>query len=119
MTLGNMRHLGVHRLVASCLRDACRHQGLIDVSKYPDVVCQQGRVRQVRCASPHRRAAKLERTAATREPDWQDVAVASALTDPKPTDSDLVRYKKNNSKINEPKGVNPGEISPSEVVIFE
>jgi len=31
MTLGNMRHLGVHRLIASCLQDACRHQGLIDV----------------------------------------------------------------------------------------
>ena len=36
MTLGNMRHLGVQRLVATCLVDACRHQGLIDVSKYPD-----------------------------------------------------------------------------------
>jgi hypothetical protein len=35
MTLGNMRHLGVQRLVATCLKDACRHQGLIDVSKYP------------------------------------------------------------------------------------
>ena len=32
MTLGNMRHLGVQRLVASCLNDACRHEGLIDVS---------------------------------------------------------------------------------------
>jgi hypothetical protein len=36
MTLGNMRHLGVHRLVATCLSDACRHQGLINVSNYPD-----------------------------------------------------------------------------------
>ena len=36
MTLGNMRQLGVQRLVATCLNDACRHQGLIDVSKYPD-----------------------------------------------------------------------------------
>jgi hypothetical protein len=36
MTLGNMRHLGVQHLVATCLNDACRHQGLIDVSKYPD-----------------------------------------------------------------------------------
>jgi hypothetical protein len=35
MTLGNMRALGVQRLVASCLIDACRHQGLIDVSGYP------------------------------------------------------------------------------------
>jgi len=36
MTLGNMRALGVQRLIASCLKDACRHQGLIYVSKYPD-----------------------------------------------------------------------------------
>jgi hypothetical protein len=38
MTLDNMRHLGVQRLVATCLNDACRHQGLIDVSKHPDDV---------------------------------------------------------------------------------
>ena len=36
MTLGNMRHLGVQHLIAACLSDACRHQRLIDVSKYPD-----------------------------------------------------------------------------------
>jgi hypothetical protein len=34
MTLGNMRALGVQNLIASCLNDACRHQALIDVSKY-------------------------------------------------------------------------------------
>jgi hypothetical protein len=36
MTLGNMRALGVKQLVAYCLRDECRHVGLINVSKYPD-----------------------------------------------------------------------------------
>ena len=30
-----MRELGVTRLIASCLNDACRHVALIDVSKYP------------------------------------------------------------------------------------
>jgi hypothetical protein len=35
MTLGNMRELGVQRLIASCLNDACRHTALIDVSNYP------------------------------------------------------------------------------------
>jgi hypothetical protein len=35
MTLGNMRDLGVQRLVASCLNDACQHTALIDVSKHP------------------------------------------------------------------------------------
>ena len=32
MTLGNMRELGVLRLIASCMSDACRHTALIDVS---------------------------------------------------------------------------------------
>jgi len=27
MNLGNMGRLGVHHLIASCLNDACRHQG--------------------------------------------------------------------------------------------
>jgi len=36
MTLGNMRALGVQRLIASCLNSSCRHDGLIEVSKYPD-----------------------------------------------------------------------------------
>jgi hypothetical protein len=35
MTLGNMRQLGVQRLVAYCLNPSCRHEGLIDASKYP------------------------------------------------------------------------------------
>ena len=34
-TLGNMRELGVQRLMASCLNDACRHTALIDVTSYP------------------------------------------------------------------------------------
>ena len=36
MTLGNMHHLGVQRLVAHCLNPSCLHEGLTDVSKYPD-----------------------------------------------------------------------------------
>jgi hypothetical protein len=36
MTLGNMRHRGVQRVVAYCLNPSCRHEGLIDVSKYPE-----------------------------------------------------------------------------------
>jgi hypothetical protein len=35
MTLGNMRHLGVHHLIATCLTCVLT-SGLIDVSKYPD-----------------------------------------------------------------------------------
>jgi hypothetical protein len=36
MTLGNIRRLGVHRLVACCLNPSCRHEGLIDVSQFSD-----------------------------------------------------------------------------------
>ena len=35
MTLGNTRDLGVKRLIASCLNDACRHTALIEVWSYP------------------------------------------------------------------------------------
>jgi hypothetical protein len=38
MTLGNMREQGVQHLIAFCHNDACRHQAIIDVSKYPDDV---------------------------------------------------------------------------------
>ena len=35
MDLANMRRQGVRSLIAYCLNDACRHQGIIDVSSYP------------------------------------------------------------------------------------
>jgi hypothetical protein len=50
MTLGNMRHLGVHRLVASCLNPSCRHEGLIDVSKFADDVEGPSFSKKVVCA---------------------------------------------------------------------
>jgi hypothetical protein len=34
MTLGNVRELGAHHLIAFCLNDGCHHQALIDVSSY-------------------------------------------------------------------------------------
>jgi len=35
MTLGNMRELGVQRLLVSCLNQACGHEVVFDVSSYP------------------------------------------------------------------------------------
>ena len=69
MTLGNMRDLGVHRLVASCLNDACRHVALIDVSAYPaETECRRSALpglrhvpqpgKQDRCTAELERAAK-------------------------------------------------------------
>ena len=50
MTLGDMRHVGVQRLVAHCLNPPCRHEGLIDVSKFADDVEVPTFVRKVLCA---------------------------------------------------------------------
>jgi len=81
MTLGNMRHLGVHHLIATCLSDACRHQGLIDVSKYPDDAEVPWFATKVVCAkcgsarSAHRRASELERATGARKLHRQAVAV--------------------------------------------
>ena len=71
MTLGNMRALGVKRLLASCLNDACKHQGLIDVSGYPadtEVPWFRSRVKCAKCGGRgnDRRPAELERTTAER-----------------------------------------------------
>jgi hypothetical protein len=49
MTLGNMREQGVHNLIANCLNDACRHQALIDVSGYPDVIEVQSFGKRAKC----------------------------------------------------------------------
>jgi hypothetical protein len=52
MTLGNMRELGVQRLVASCLNDACRHTALIDVSGYSadtEILSFKGRAVCAKC----------------------------------------------------------------------
>ena len=35
LDLANMREQDVNHLIAFCHNDACRHQALIDVSKYP------------------------------------------------------------------------------------
>jgi hypothetical protein len=35
MNLGNMRHLGVQRLLVSCLNPECLHSALLNVSGWP------------------------------------------------------------------------------------
>jgi hypothetical protein len=63
MTLGNMRELGVQRLVASCLNDACRHQALIDVSNYPAEA--EGRTSEARWSAPSAAAPPRESSPAS------------------------------------------------------
>jgi hypothetical protein len=51
MTLGNMRDLGVLHRIAFCRKDACRHQALIEVSKYPDDVEVPSFQRRAKCGN--------------------------------------------------------------------
>jgi len=50
MTLGNMRRLGVQRLIAYCLNPSCQHEGLIDVSKFADDVEVTSLAQKIVCA---------------------------------------------------------------------
>jgi len=75
MTLGNMRHLGVHHLVATCLNDTCRHQGLIDVSKYPDDTEVPSFASKVVCAKCGARGRHID-----VRPNWKEQRTGPGLT---------------------------------------
>ena len=70
MTLGNMRELGVARLIASCLNEACRHTALIDVSSHP--ADTEGRVICAKCGS---RGNKID-----VRPNWKEQSAQPSLT---------------------------------------
>jgi hypothetical protein len=75
MTLGNMRKLGVQRLIASCLNPSFRHDGLIDVSKYPDDVEVPSFGRKVVCAKCGARGQHID-----VRPNWKEQPVGPSLT---------------------------------------
>jgi hypothetical protein len=75
MTLGNMRHLGVQRLIASCLNDACRHVALIDVSKYPAETEVPSFRTRVICAKCGGRGNKID-----VRPNWKEQPPSESLT---------------------------------------
>jgi len=75
MTLGNMRRLGVHHLVATCLKDACRHQGLIDVSKYPDDTEVPSFASKIICAKYGARGSHIDVC-----PNWKEPPPRESLT---------------------------------------
>ena len=50
MTLGDMRDLGVRRLIASCLNHSCRHTTLVEVWTYPAATEITYFKRRVACA---------------------------------------------------------------------
>ena len=75
MTLGNMRQLGVKRLLASCLNDACRHTALVDVASYPaDTEVPWFRTRVV-CAKCAGRGNKID-----VRPNWKEQPLQISLT---------------------------------------
>src|SRR5262245_12305216 len=73
MTLGNMRELGVHNLIAYCLNDACRHQALIDVSSYADDVEVPSFRRRVKCGKCGGRDVDVR-------PNWKEQPNGESLT---------------------------------------
>jgi hypothetical protein len=75
MTLGNMRKLGVQRLIASCLNDACRHTALIDVSSYPAEIEVPWFRSRVVCAKCGSRGNKID-----VRPNWKDQSPTESLT---------------------------------------
>jgi hypothetical protein len=75
MTLGNMRHLGVHHLVATCLIDACRHQGLIDVSTYSADTGVPWFATKVVCAKCGARGRHID-----VRPNWKEQQPSESLT---------------------------------------
>jgi hypothetical protein len=75
MTLGNMRQLGVQRLVATCLNDACRHQGIIDVSTYPADTEVPWFANKVVCAKCVARSRHID-----VRPNWKEQPPRPSLT---------------------------------------
>jgi hypothetical protein len=75
MDLGNMRRLGVHHFIASCLNDACRHQGLIDVSKYTDDVEYRSFNDKIVCAKCGAGGRHID-----VRPDWKEQSERPSLT---------------------------------------
>ena len=75
MTLGNMRQLGVQLLVAYCLNPACRHEGLIDVSKYPEDTEAPWFASRVVCAKGGARGRHID-----VRPNWKEQPPGESLT---------------------------------------
>ena len=70
-----MRQLGVQRLIASCLNDACRHQAMIDVSSYPAETEVPSFRSRVVCAKRGSRGNKID-----VRPNWKEQPPRESLT---------------------------------------
>ena len=68
-----MRELGVHRLIAFCHNNACRHQALIDVSEYPDETEVPSFRHRVKCGKCGGRDVDVR-------PNWNEQPKGESLT---------------------------------------
>jgi hypothetical protein len=66
----------VQRLGASCLNPSCGHEGLIDVSKYPDDTEVPSFASKIVCAKCGGRGNKID-----VRPNWKEQAPHQSLTD--------------------------------------
>jgi hypothetical protein len=67
MTLGDMRELGVQKLIAACLNNACRHTALIEVWSYPAATEIMYFKRRVVCAKCGARGNRID-----VRPNWRE-----------------------------------------------
>ena len=67
MTLGNMRSMGVKRLIAYCLNPICRHEGLINVAQYADDVEVPSFAKKVICMKCGARGKHID-----VRPNWKE-----------------------------------------------
>jgi hypothetical protein len=73
MTLGNMRELGVQRLLISCLNHACRHDALLDVSSYPAET-------EIPSFHPRMKCGKCSGKNVDVRPNWKEQPSQTSLT---------------------------------------
>jgi hypothetical protein len=73
MTLGNMRELGVRRLVLSCLNHAGRHEALLDVSGWPAET-------EVPSFRPRIKCSKCGGRNVDVRPNWKEQPMSESLT---------------------------------------
>jgi hypothetical protein len=67
MMLGNMRRLGVQRLVAYYLNPSCHHEGLLDVSNFADDIAVPSFSPKVVCAKCGARGRHID-----VRPNWKE-----------------------------------------------
>jgi hypothetical protein len=75
MTLGNMRQLGVQRLLASCLNPSCRYESLIEAFSYPPETEITYFSKRVVCAKCGARGRHID-----VRPNWKEQPPSEGLT---------------------------------------